>query len=181
MTGSDPTAEPARPDQYASAGAARADQVIDPTAAPAQADQVADLTAAAELTDRPVAPSWYRQLDLALRIAGGVIAVVLAVLTGLLELILVPVRIGGVPIGLCVLLALVVNYWLPNFTVQATGARWTIALPFVAWIVIMLAATGKTTEGDILAPASAMAVLTNLVGSVAFGVAAYRLMLRPRP
>ncbi|GAA2515113.1 hypothetical protein [Pilimelia columellifera] len=124
-------------------------------------------------------------LDSALRVVGGVVAVLLALLTGVLELVLVPLRIGGVPLGLGVVLAVVVNYWLPRFTVVATGVRWTMALPFIAWLGLMMVAAGRRDEGDLLVVSGGIAVLTNLAGSLAFGVAMYRAILpsstRARP
>ncbi|GGK00600.1 hypothetical protein GCM10010123_33140 [Pilimelia anulata] len=132
----------------------------------------------------PLIPErWRGPVDRALRITGGVLAVLLAVLTGALELILVPLRVGGIPVGLCVLLAVAVNYLLPRFTEAATGARWPALLAFVAWLMVMLLAAGRRSEGDLLAT-GVFAVLVNVAGSLAFGIAMYRMMLatpRARP
>ncbi|GGK16787.1 hypothetical protein GCM10010124_06730 [Pilimelia terevasa] len=155
----------------------------DPTAPP---DPAADGARGAEDADPagsdgeggPAAPPgrWREPADRALRVAGVLVTVALAVLTGVLELVLVPLRIGGVPAFLCVVLAVVVNYRLPRFADLATGARWPALVGFGAWLLLMLAGAGRTSEGDVLVHGG-VGIMVNIGGSLAFGVAMYRLMV----
>lgn len=116
-------------------------------------------------------------VDLALRVAGGVVAVVAALVTAAAELILSTLRVGGTLIGLAALVAVVANVLLSRFAYVTVGRRWAIALPAVAWFaVIFTAATGKT-EGDIGLAANnwvGLAIIT--LGSLTFGVMAFRLI-----
>jgi hypothetical protein len=116
-------------------------------------------------------------VDLALRIAGGLIAVVAALVTAAAELILSTLRIGGTLIGVAVPVAIVANVLLSRFAYAAVGRTWAIGLPALAWFaVIFMAATG-TTEGDIGLAANnwvGLAIIT--LGSLTFGVMAFRLI-----
>ncbi|HEX2771034.1 MAG TPA: hypothetical protein VHN18_01230 [Micromonosporaceae bacterium] len=116
-------------------------------------------------------------VDLALRVAGGVIAVVAAVVTAAAELILSTLRVGGTLIGLAALIAVVANVLLSRFAYVTVGRKWAVALPAVAWfVVIFIAATG-TAEGDIGLAANnwvGLAIVT--LGSLTFGVMAFRLI-----
>lgn len=119
-------------------------------------------------------------VDLALRVAGGVIAVVAAVVTAAAELILSTLRVGGTLIGLAALIAVVANVLLSRFAYVTVGRKWAVALPAVAWfVVIFIAATG-TAEGDIGLAANnwvGLAIVT--LGSLTFGVMAFRLITAP--
>ncbi|MGI5214196.1 hypothetical protein [Plantactinospora sp. CA-290183] len=122
-----------------------------------------------------------RALDLALRILGGVVAVAAAVVTAALELLLSMVRVGGVPVGVSVLLAVVANVALSRFANHAVGRRWALALPAVAWFALMVVASGGTGEGDVLIAADNWVGLAMIfAGSVAFAVMAFRLIIAPR-
>lgn len=113
--------------------------------------------------------------------AGGVVVVLVAtVVTAVAELYLTPLRIAGVPTGVAVPCAAVANWGLAWFAVTTTGRRWALGLPWVSWTVIMLFAAGvRTTEGDyLLRSGDWVALVTILVGSLAFAIYAYRVILR---
>ncbi|MFC0528023.1 hypothetical protein [Phytohabitans kaempferiae] len=126
-----------------------------------------------------------------LRVAGGVIAVVAAFASALGELILAPLRVGGHLIGVAVIAAVVVNYALGWFAYTTVGRKWAVALPATAWLVLMLAASGRTTEGDLLLVGpqgdalvdrnSWVGVSMILAGSIAFAAVAFRLILSQPP
>ena len=93
-----------------------------------------------------------------------------------------PIGSGHGPLlGLSIVLAVVVNVAICWFTVTTTGRRWALGPPWVLWTLIMLIAAGyHTSEGDyLLGGTNMIALATILLGSVAFAVYAYRLILQP--
>ena len=113
-------------------------------------------------------------LDRALKVAGGV----LAVLTALLELQLSGLRVGGALIGVSVLIAGLANLGISWFAHRTTGTKWAVALPALAWLGIMLIASGETTEGDFLLTGW-VGLATMAAGAAGFTVAGIRMMLAP--
>jgi hypothetical protein len=126
-----------------------------------------------------------------LRVAGGVIAVVAALATALAELMIAPLRIGGHLIGVAVIATVVGNFALGWFAATTVGRKWAVALPAAAWLVLMVTASGRTTEGDLLliGPQGDAVVDGNswvgvgmiLAGSIAFAAVGFRLMLAQPP
>lgn len=129
----------------------------------------------------PAPPS--RALELVVRSAGVGISVLAAVFTAALEIFLSPLRLGGVPVGVAVLLAVVANVAICWFAVTTVGRRWAVAPPWAVWTLIMFFATGmRTTEGDYLVSGKDwVALVMVLVGSLTFAIYTYRLILRGRP
>jgi hypothetical protein len=125
--------------------------------------------------------------DKALRVAGGVIAVLAAVLTAVLELLLTALRIGGELVGISVVVAVAGNLVLGWFAYTTVGRKWAIALPATAWLVVMLIASGRTAEGDLLlvGPSGGKVIDGNswvgITMIFAGAIAAFRLMLMPPP
>ncbi|BCB85157.1 hypothetical protein Psuf_024700 [Phytohabitans suffuscus] len=123
--------------------------------------------------------------------AGGVIAVVAALVTALAELIIAPLRLGGHLIGVAVIATVAANLALGWFAYTTVGRKWAVALPAAAWLVLMVTASGRTTEGDLLLVGpqgdavidgnSWVGVVMILVGSIAFAVVGFRLMLAQPP
>ncbi|WP_405116704.1 hypothetical protein OG559_16350 [Micromonospora sp. NBC_01405] len=123
-----------------------------------------------------------RLLDVALRVVGGLVAVVGAVATGLLELILSTVRVGGQLIGVSVLVAIVANIALGWFAYAAVGRRWAVVLPATPWFVLMGAAAVRTSEGDLLLAGDSWVGLAMIVmGAMTFAVMGFRQVLAPPP
>lgn len=119
-------------------------------------------------------------VDLALRVLGGIIAVVAAVLSAVLELLLATVRVGGHLIGVSALIALGANVALGWFAYRAVGARWAVALPAVTWFALMVIAAGRTAEGDLLLAGDNWVGLATIVtGSMAFAIMGFRLIMMP--
>jgi len=126
-----------------------------------------------------------------LRVAGGVIAVVAALVTALAELMIAPLRIGGHLIGVAVVATVVANLTLGWFAYTTVGRKWAVALPAVAWMVLMFTASGRTTEGDLLlvGPAGGALVDGNswvgvcmiLAGAITFAVVGFRLIVAQPP
>lgn len=140
----------------------------------------------------PAPPSRRRGVvDVTLRVAGGAIAVLAAVLTAILELLLATLRVGGHLVGASVLLAVVANVALGWFAYATVGRKAAILLPAGAWLVFMVVASGRTAEGDLLlvGPEGGAVVDRNswvgvamiFAGAIAFAVAGFRAILTPRP
>ena len=142
----------------------------------------------------------WRGWDQVIRVAGVVIAVVAAFLSGVFEVLLSTLRAGdlvtvwrGDPIGsgsgpllgVSVLLAVAGNLGIAWFAVGTTGRRWALGPPWALWTLLMLFAAGvRTHEGDyLLSGDNWVALVMILVGSLAFAIYAYRMILRgvPRP
>jgi len=127
-----------------------------------------------------------RWLDLTIKVAGVVIATLLGVATGLFEAFWAPLRLGGHRVPLVAVAALVLNPLLVWLAYWTSGRRLAALGPGLGWLVVMLAGAGRTTEGDlVLAGDNWVGLLTITTGSLAFGLAGYRLILaggpRPRP
>jgi drug/metabolite transporter (DMT)-like permease len=115
-----------------------------------------------------------------LRIAGLAVAVAATVVTAVAELYLTPLRLGGAPIGVAVLFAGLANWAIAWFAETTTQRRWSVGPPWALWTLAMLIAAGvRTTEGDyLLSGDDWIALVMILVGSLAFAVYAYRMILR---
>ncbi|WP_074318925.1 hypothetical protein [Micromonospora cremea] len=123
-----------------------------------------------------------RLLDLGLRLAGAIVVVVAGVLTGVLELLLSTVRVGGQLIGVSALLAVGANIALSWFAHEVVGRRWAVALPAVPWFVLMAVAAVRTSEGDLLLAGDNWVGLAMIVaGAMTFAVMGFRQILAPPP
>lgn len=100
-------------------------------------------------------------LDRALRVTGGGLALLGGVVTGLLTVLLVPLRVANVPWlaealsgarGLRIPAALVVAIagalFLVWFARRATGLRWAAALPLAGWFLVVVLALRGSDAGD---------------------------------
>jgi hypothetical protein len=64
------------------------------------------------------------------------------------------------------------------FTVAVTGRRLPVAAIAVAWVAVMVIASTRTGEGDlVLTDNNWVGIVTMLAGSLTFAVAGYRLVL----
>ena len=121
-----------------------------------------------------------RALDRTIRVAGVVVSVLAAVLSGLLELFFTTLRVGGVPVGVSVLMAVAGNVAIAWFAVTTADRRWALGPAWVVWTLMMLLAAGvRTREGDYLVSGDDwVAMVMILAGSLTFAVYAYRMILR---
>jgi hypothetical protein len=115
-----------------------------------------------------------------LAVAGLVIALLAALFSGILEIFLTPLRVGGFPIGVAVPVAVVANVAIAWFAVTTTGRKRAIGAPWLLWTVLMFFAAGaKRAEGDYLINGNDwVALIMILAGSLAFAVYTYRSILR---
>jgi Family of unknown function (DUF6113) len=110
---------------------------------------------------------------LAVRVAAGVLISVLAVGLALVEAFLVPLRVGTVPVPICVLLAVAGNIGLTKLAVRQTGSIvWGVLQP-VLWLVVIIALSVPRAEGDLVVPGSLTGLVFLFAGAVAgaYGVA----------
>ncbi|MGC4755327.1 hypothetical protein [Micromonospora trifolii] len=123
-----------------------------------------------------------RLLDLGVRLFGAIVVVLAGVLTGVLELLLATVRVGGQLVGVSVLLAIGANIVLSWFAYETVGRRWAVALPAVPWFALMAVAAIRTNEGDLLLAGDNWVGLAMIVaGAMTFAVMGFRQILAPQP
>jgi hypothetical protein len=136
-------------------------------------------TPAEERPPGPPSPA----LERSIRVAGVVVSVLATFLSALLELFLTPLRLGGVPVGAAIVLAVLANLAICWFVMTTVGRRWALAPPWALWTLIMFFAVGiRTTEGDYLIGGDDwVALVMILAGSLAFAVFTYKMILRPPP
>ena len=109
-----------------------------------------------------------------LQIGGTAVGLLGGFLTGLWATFLSPPHTVGV---LAPVLAVAGNAALVRFTHAVTGRRGLALLPGVVWFLTMFAGTVRTTEGDLLLPGNDWTgLLALLLGALAWGVAAYRMI-----
>jgi hypothetical protein len=122
-----------------------------------------------------------RVLDVATRVGGGVVATLLAVLFALVTALLVPLRVGPVPVPVSFLIAVGGNVVLVWFARRATGSRIGIVVPCVAWLGTMVVLGARTTEGDLVVPGDWRGLGVLFLGATALAVAAFLAIAPPRP
>ncbi|MEU5723896.1 hypothetical protein [Micromonospora sp. NPDC047738] len=136
-----------------------------------------------------------RVLDLALRVAGGVVAVWAGVLAAVLDLLfatwaweVVKGRPGGAVkavvgtslavggIAAVVVLTILVGW----FAHVAVGTRWAAALPALPWFVVIVAGGIRTAEGDLALSGDNLLGLGLVVaGAITFAVLGFRQLVVP--
>lgn len=105
-----------------------------------------------------------------------------AVVTAAVEVNLAMLRIGTVRIPVAPLVAVAANLALVWFAYQATGRRWAVTLPAATWVVVMVLAGRRTSEGDMLLTGDNwVGQVMVFVGAVAFGLGAYHLIVSRPP
>ena len=123
-----------------------------------------------------------RWANLALRVAGTVVGLLLAFATALWEIFLSPLYAGSVPLPVSPVLAVLTSLGLVWFTRVVTGHNGLALLPGVVWFATMVIAANRTHAGDLLLPGNDyMGLAAILLGCAAWGLAGYRMILAGRP
>jgi hypothetical protein len=94
-----------------------------------------------------------RPLPDALAAAGVVVYCAVGALSGVIEVLLIPLYLGSVIFPITVLVAVIVNYAVPRLVHSLADWKWAILAPFVAWLVTVIALnTLNTGGGSVLVP-----------------------------
>jgi hypothetical protein len=112
-------------------------------------------------------------LDVGLRVVGGVVATIAAALFALLAVLLVPLRIGSVPIPIAFVVVIVGNILVIRYARRVTGSRLGVVGPCVAWFAVMLTAGQRTIEGDVLLPGDWRGLGLLFIGALSLAITAY--------
>ena len=110
---------------------------------------------------------------LAVRVAAGVLISLFSVALALVGAFLVPLRVGTVPLPICVLLAVAGNVVLTKLAVRRTRSiAWGVLQPAL-WLVVIVVLSLPRAEGDLIVPGSATGLVFLFAGAVAgaYGVA----------
>lgn len=118
-----------------------------------------------------------------MRVLGAVVALALALLTGVYEAFYAGLYLGADRLPATVLLAFVTNVGLVWFTYRATGSALFSLVPGVVWMGVMIMATARTAEGDLLITgANWVGLVTLFTGVAGYVFGAYRMVIRrPQP
>jgi hypothetical protein len=112
--------------------------------------------------------------DGALRIAGGVVALLAGAGSAVVEAVLTPLRLGGWPLPAAPVLAALVGVPLVVFATRVTGRRLGGLAPAAGWFGMVSLLVTRTDEGDLLLPESGMGYAVFLAGALSFVVGLYR-------
>jgi hypothetical protein len=149
--------------------AARAGSGAEPGSATARRASLAE--AAPGPADRPDPasgpPSAPGPDPLLLRVCWGLLVLVAAAALAVLESFLVPLRLGTVPLPLCVPLAMVGNVVLARLAGGLTGRPLLGVLPPVLWLAVVLAFSVPRAEGDLVVPGTLTGLVFLFAGAVA--------------
>jgi hypothetical protein len=122
-------------------------------------------------------------------VALGGLAVVVAAWLAVVEVLWLPLRVGGVLVPVSVVAAVVGNLLLVGAALRLTGSKVVAALPAVTWLVVVVAAMARRPEGDLLLVSAgalglvstAFLLLGVLAGALAVGLALGTPPRRVRP
>jgi hypothetical protein len=105
------------------------------------------------------------------RAVAGLAVVAAAAWLALVEVFWLPLRVGGVLVPLSVVAAVAGNLLLPRLALRVSGSRVVAALTGVVWLVVVVGAMIRTTEGDLVITGGGTTGVVNL-GFLLFGVLA---------
>lgn len=122
-------------------------------------------------TESPATPGPSPAAEFLVRATGLLVAGVLALLSGLLEALYTSAYVGGVRAPWSLIAAVAGNLALVWFARYTVGTKWAPIVPALVWILVMLVATYRTHEGDLLITGdNPMGFATMLAGVAAFAV-----------
>lgn len=111
------------------------------------------------------------------------VLVVCGVLTGLLESMLVPLYSGSSKVPIAPVLAVLTNIGLPWLARRVADRLLPVALPFVGWLVTVLALGFVTRpEGDVILPGGSLqwVAFAMIIGGTLAGTATVVLTVPPK-
>ena len=117
---------------------------------------------------------------LAVRLVLGVLVALAAAALAMIECFLVPLRIGTVPLPLCVPLAVAGNVVLARLAGGLTGRPLAGVLPPALWLVVVLVLAAPRAEGDLIVPGTLTGLVFLFAGAVAGAYGAATTVTRRR-
>jgi len=115
----------------------------------------------------------------------SVLAVAAATWLAVVEVLWLPLRLGGVLVPVSVVAAVVGNLLLPDLVLRRSRSRAVSVLPAVAWAGVAAAASMRRPEGDLLVVGAgglgAVGLAFLLGGVLAAAVAIERALTRTAP
>jgi hypothetical protein len=102
-----------------------------------------------------------------LRVVAGVLVTVATVGLAVIEAFLVPLRIGSVPVPICVPLAVVGTVFLTRLAARQTGSVVAAALQPVLWLVTVVVLSLPRPEGDVIVEGTLTGLVFLFVGAIA--------------
>jgi hypothetical protein len=123
-----------------------------------------------------------RWLDPAVRVVGLLVAAGLSGVLALYEVFMSPLRWHGGRLPLALVLAIGGNLVLIWFTRLVTGRAILVAVPGVVWVALMIFASQRTAEGDLLLTDNNwVGLVTLLAGSLVYAFGGYWLITHSAP
>jgi hypothetical protein len=123
-----------------------------------------------------------RWLDPVIRVVGLLVAVGLSGVLALYEVFMSPLRWHGGRLPLALVLAIGGNLVLIWFTRLVTGRAILVAVPAVVWVALMIFASQRTAEGDLLLTDNNwVGLATLLAGSLVYAFGGYWLITHTAP
>jgi hypothetical protein len=113
-------------------------------------------------------------------VAGGLVAVLLAAWAAVVEVLWLPLRIGGVPVPVSIPAAVATNLLLISLTHRFTGSRVAAVLPAAVWLAVVLPASQQRSEGDLVLTGGWEGLAFLLLGVLGASVAVGRVLATPR-
>ena len=107
----------------------------------------------------------------ALQLLGwALLAVVVGGWFAVVEVLWMPWRVGGIPVPVSLLAAVVGNLLLVDWARRLSGSRLVAVLPAVVWLVVAVGASTRRPEGDLLLPGGDAVTSTLNLGFLLLGV-----------
>jgi hypothetical protein len=114
-------------------------------------------------------------------VAGGLVAAVVAAWLALVEVLWLPLRVGGFPLPLSIPAAVAGNLLLVTLTHRSTGSRVAAVLPAVVWLAVVIPASQERAEGDLVLTGGWRGLAFLLLGVLGASVAVGQVVGTPRP
>jgi Family of unknown function (DUF6113) len=109
----------------------------------------------AEPADEPAGPVAGDRLPAGLAVLSVLVFTAVSVLSAVIEVELVPVRVGSTVVPVSVALAVLGNICVPVLSRRAVPTTLAAVLPAVAWVATVLVLSQARPEGDVLLVGSA--------------------------
>jgi hypothetical protein len=118
--------------------------------------------------------------DLAVRVTGGVVALLAGAGSALVEGLLAPLRLGDWPLPVAPVLGAVLGVPLVAYAAWSTSTRIGGIAPLVGWFAMMGVLVVPTAEGDLILTGNGMGFAVFLCGAGSLFVGLYRLSAATR-